>query len=102
MAVGRKRWLGEQNLSVVAGVPWNTSEDDANADGESPEVIRLERKDVPSHTKETYEDEPVPRRIKIRQEDLDEHGYTSGCNGRKAKMHNREARPRSDACRQRI
>ena len=44
----------------------------------------------------------MPRRIKIRQEDLEEYGYTSGCNGRKAKVYNREARPHSDACRQRI
>ena len=52
---------------MVCGAPWNTSEDDADADGEIPKVIRLENQDVPSRAKETYEGEPVPRRIKIRQ-----------------------------------
>jgi len=85
----------------IKWVPWKVSEDDVKADGESYEVLRPEAGDVP---------EPglgrmagaVPRKAKIRREDLMTHGFTAGCEGCKAILAGTTARAHSAKCRGRM
>ena len=65
------RWT-QESASMVVGVPWRTSEDDGNADGEKLEVMKLPEELIKAE-REVME-ESVPRRFRIGKEDLLEHG----------------------------
>ena len=93
------RWA-RSNAELVRGVPWKTSEDDAKADGDDMEVIRLDPDEPPqAHQggrREQFGDIPVPRRVKISREDLQMHGYTAKCEGCRAVMAGRPQRPHNE------
>ena len=92
-----ERW-DSNNANFVRWVPWRTSEDDANVDGEKLEVIKVEAKTMEERTIEP-ELEVVPRRAKILNRDLQTHGYAVGCKGRKAATADKPARAHSEQCR---
>ena len=52
--------------------------------------------------REMFGDVPVPRRAKITKQDLKEHGFTARCEGCRAALANKPARPHSQECRDRM
>ena len=96
------RWT-QKNAELITGVPWNTGENDAKADGDKLEVIKFDpQARDPGGVREQFGDIPIPRRVKISKGDLATHGYTANCEGCKAAMAGRPQRPHSDACRKRM
>ena len=93
-----ERW-GAQSIELVKHVPWRTSEDDPNVDGEPPEVIRLTPEEVKIEREIVNN---VLRRVKIRKQDLENHGYTAKCQGCLAMIRGKAQQKHSDACRRRI
>ena len=73
--------MEQENAELVQGVPWNLSEEDEKADGDKLEVIKLDPEDAEAaeqgYKREQFGDIPVPRRVKIAKQDLQEHGYTA-------------------------
>ena len=47
-------------------------------------------------------EEPVPRRMRISKEDLQEHGFTDGCKGCKAIIKKAPAQAHTETCRARM
>ena len=99
------RW-DPKNAELIRGVPWNTSEQDEKADGDKLEVIKITPDEAeaanPADKKEHFGNIPVPRRVKIGKSDLLEHGYTARCEGCKAALAGRPAKPHSEECRTRM
>ena len=97
------RW-DPKNAVLVSGVPWNTGEADDEADGDKMEVIRLEPNALEERPKERemFGDVLIPRRAKIGKKDLLQHGYTARCEGCRAALADRPARPHSEECRNRM
>ena len=97
------RW-DSKNAELVRGVPWNTGDADDEADGDKMEVIKLEPGAFEEQPKERemFGDVPVPRRAKITKKDLKEHGFTARCEGCRAALADRPARPHSKECRDRM
>ena len=96
-----ERWHAE-NLQMVGGVPWRTSEEDKNADGEAmsrevPEAVRME----PEEGKEE-EELVVPRNIYLKKTDFEAHGYSKDCKGCRAVLRGAARTPHSAECRKRM
>ena len=71
-----ERWTRE-NLEMVGGVPWI---DEQDGEGLKLEVTIM-NKDCRERVRGEAEGEAVPRRMFIRKQDVDEHGYTVRCPG---------------------
>ena len=96
------RW-GAANLEMVGGVPWRTSEEDEDADGEvlrreAPEAVRME----PEEEERREEELPIPRAVYLRKTDLEKHGYTKDCPGCRAVLRGAARMPHSAGCRKRM
>ena len=70
------RWRKE-NLDLVGGVPWKIGEEGEDL---STEVTIMD-KDYKEKVKEEAREQGVPRRVYIKREDVEKHGYTSRCPG---------------------
>ena len=101
----RKRW-DPKNAELIRGVPWNLNEEDDNADGDKMEVIRVDPEDAEAAAqkegREMFGDVPVPRRVKIGKNDLLQHGYSARCEGCRAALGGKPAKPHSEECRTRM
>jgi hypothetical protein len=96
------RWDGEA-LAKVTGVPWRTSEEDQEVDGERlPSVTKVMSEKEEEGEKENLAGEGVPRRFPISRKDLTAHGYTSGCPGCKAVLRGGIKQKHTPACRARL
>jgi len=72
-----ERWTRE-NLEMVGGVPWQMEE----VDGEDLKLeVTVMDKDYRERVREEAAEETVPRRMFIRKQDVEEHGYTTRCPG---------------------
>ena len=96
-----ERWNAE-NLELVGGVPWRTSEEDKNADGEAlrmevPEAVRM----APEEEKEE-EELVVPRNVYLKKSDFETHGYSKDCKGCRAVLRGAARTPHSAECRKRM
>ena len=96
-----ERWNAE-NLELVGGVPWRTSEEDKNADGEAlrrevPEAVKM----APEEEKEE-EELVVPRNIYLKKSDFETHGYSKDCKGCRAVLRGAARTPHSAECRKRM
>ena len=97
-----EKWDAE-NLQLVGGVPWRTSDSDAKADGEAWKMDVPPA--IPTTTGEVEEDgwkEVVPRRAGLRREDFEKHGYSGGCPGCTALLRGTARQGHSEACRKRM
>ena len=75
------RWTAT-NAEMIVGVPWNTGENDEDADGEQMELIRPEPGEVPARVKDkVFGEIPVPRRMRIGRKELQQHGFDAKCEG---------------------
>ena len=96
-----ERWPSRA-ADLVVGVPWRKSDDDPNVDGEAPEVVRMEGGQVvPGYRRVAMEDS-VPKRVMIRQQDLENFGYSRNCPGCSAILKGAARQGHSEACRKRI
>ena len=93
-----KRWAAE-GASMVLGVPWNTRENDPDADDEPPMVVVWPTRDDDDTRNRREQEEAVPRRPQLKKEDFDEFGYIQGCPECKAALLRKPAQGDSDACR---
>ena len=63
---------------MVGGVPWQMEE----VDGEDVKLeVTVMEKDYHERVSEEAAEEAVPRRMFIRKQDVEEHGYTLRCPG---------------------
>lgn len=94
------RWRAE-TANLVTGVPWKTSENDKDADGEDYEVIRLGTSfaERPSCAEAPSS---IPRNAPITKHELEIHGYTSKCPGCAAILKGTSRQGHSEACRKRF
>ena len=77
-----QQWDAEL-VKSVRGLPWKTSPEETGEGAKLPEPLVV-RQDVteglPPPTREVVRPEVIPpRRVYIRQAELDAHGYTAGC-----------------------
>jgi len=98
-----ERWK-QSNSELIGGVPWNTSSDDPETDGDGLEgVIKLESRRLEEKEAEEVRDAvEVPRSFMITQGDLDKFGYTEKCAGCRARIRNATRQPHSAECRSRL
>ena len=94
-----ERW-SKENLELVVGVPWRTSETDPQVDGEPLEVIRPGPR-IAEEDKERGQ-EAVPRSFWITKADMEEHGYSARCPGCTAVLRGRNRQGHSTGCRKRF
>ena len=85
---------------MIVGVPWRTSDQDLNIDGEKPEVMKLSESEV--QLEREVMKETLPRRFYIQQQDLDAHGYTAKCPGCSSILRRSTRQGHSEACRKRL
>ena len=91
-----ERW-DPKTLELVKHPPWRTSDDDPNVDGEVPDITRMIM--TPRQKEEAKEEVIVPRRMYLKKEDFERHGYTRDCLGCKALLMGARAVGHSAACR---
>ena len=104
----QQRWRAK-NLEMVGGVPWRTSGNDPNADGEA-----MDPKPIGVNDGEALQEDEreilrevvkmnVPRTFRTTDEDYQTHGYSRGCPGCRALLRGGTARQKhSEQCRKRI
>ena len=96
-----ERWDADL-LSKVRGVPWRTSDEDPDVDGEKlPGVVRV-MTEVEEQNENTMAEEKVPRSFQITKEDLGRHGYSDGCPGCKAILRGTARQGHTHGCRRRL
>ena len=98
-----ERWTTEK-LKMIGGVPWRTSEEDANMDGEAMKMtVKVMNK---AYIAQKMEDEEfkdvVPRRFDIKKQDLDTHGYSKSCPGCLAILRKTARQGHSEGCQKRM
>ena len=94
-----ERWT-PGSVDEVRHVPWRTSDNDPEVDGERPRVIRLTPEE--EEVEREVMSRAVPRRANISKEDLVEHGYTARCPGCLAILRGTARQGHSDECRKRM
>ena len=97
------RW-GEDCLSWVDRVPWNSHKEALDADGKMPEDLLVEARPVEGNAQIVFIEtkSKVPREFYIKKEDLEEHGYTRGCGGCSSVFRGLARQPHNDVCRERL
>ena len=100
-----ERWSSGSAVAFT-GVPWRTSDDDMDADGEKMEAEEMEGLQIIRDEDKKNEDEkvenPPPIRVHIRKEDLTKHGYSKRCPGCAAVLSGSTRQAHSEACRKRL
>ena len=97
-----ERWSVE-NLRLVTGVPWQPAPGDDNVENTMPSLdLPVADPEVEIRRPEVREKECVPRRMYLREKNLEEFGRTVGCKGCLAKMRGAVHAIHSDACRARM
>ena len=99
-----EKWDSE-NLELVGGVPWRTSEADKNADGEAlkmevPEAVRMAPEE--ERKEEESEELVVPRNVYLKKADFEMHGYSKDCRGCKSMLRGTAKVQHSPECRKRV
>ena len=78
------RWGGD-NLNWVKWAPWRRYKDAVEADGDLPEGVPAEEREIegPSQKGVVFvkTNRLVPRKFYISKKDAEKHGYTRGCGG---------------------
>ena len=93
------RWK-KSSADMVVGVPWRVKEDDPNADGELPDAVKLSGPEIAVEREKA--DKSIPDRFTINREDLEKHGFSSGCPGCKAILKGTARQGHSEGCRKRL
>ena len=101
-----QRW-DARNLEWVQAVPWNTGNDDGDADGEVPEFdfkhgpgTRLTEGEM-----EEIQANKAPKilhRAHLKKADFEKFGYTDRCGGCSAHLRGLHVQPHADHCRRRM
>ena len=93
-----ERWARE-NLEMVGGVPWRMGE----IDGEDLKLeVTVMDKDYREGMLGEVVEEAVPRRMFIRKQDVEEHGYTVRCPGCVSILRGTARQEHSTECRRRL
>ena len=93
-----ERWTRE-NLEMVGGVPWQMEE----VDGEDLKLeVTVMDKDYRERVREEAAEETVPRRMFIRKQDVEEHGYTTRCPGCVSILRGTARQEHTAECRRRL
>ena len=94
-----ERW-SNKSVDMVRHVPWQSSNEDPDADGPLPAVIRLTP--MCEDAARDVARERMPRSFYITQDDLTRHGYTAKCPGCLAILKGTARQGHSKACRHRL
>lgn len=96
-----ERWA-QENVKKIAGVPWKTHPDDSNADGEDLKmdvtVMDAQYREVVSRNAM----DNVPKSAQITKQDLEQLGYTVGCQGCVAILRGTARQTHAAGCRKRL
>ena len=76
----KERW-DRSNLEMVVSVPWRRNEDDPEMDGERQKSEVIVMDEDYKEKLEAEEHVPVPKRVYISRENLEEFGFTARCLG---------------------
>ena len=87
---------------MVVVVPWRKNEDDPKMDGERPksEVIVMDKEY--KEKLEAEEHVPIPKRVCISRENLEEFGFTARCPGCVSLLRGTARQAHTESCRRRI
>ena len=98
-----ERWT-DQNLAMIGGVPWRTSDNDPKVDGKKLEVVKSPEGQCTQPQDKVTEiaRETVPIGFKITKKDLEDVGYSKGCPGCFSILRGTSLLKHSSACRQRL
>ena len=100
--VMEERWSRE-NLDLVGGIPWRISDGDPKGDGEPMKIgLKLPEAEKTELVREAEEREKAPRRFPIERKDLEDFGFTQGCQGCKAILKKTARQGHSEECRRRL
>ena len=100
----KERW-DQSNLEMVVAVPWRKNEDDPKMNGER---LKSEESEVVTMDKEyrekleAEEHVPVPKRVYISRENLEEFGFTAMCPGCMSLLRGTARKAHTENCRRRI
>ena len=93
-----ERWTRD-NLEMIGGAPWKMDK----ADGEDLKLeVTIMDKDYRERIREEAGRETVPRRMFIRKEDVEEHGYTVRCPGCVSILRGTARQEHTEVCRRRL
>ena len=97
----KERW-DRSNLEMVVAVPWRKNEDDPKMDGErlKSEVIVMDKEY--KEKLEAEEHVPVPKRVYISRENLEEFGFTARCSRCMSLLRGTARQAHTESCRMRI
>ena len=97
----KERW-DQSNLEMVVAVPWRKNEDDPKVDGErlKSEVVTMDKEYTEKLEAEEYV--PVPKRVYISRENLEEFGFTARCPGCMSLLRKTARQAHTENCRRRI
>jgi len=97
-----ERW-DRTNIEKIVGVPWKNNEQDANADGDGMRgEVKIMDKEYRERMEAEEEHVAMPRRIYIKKDDLEKHGYMVGCPGCVSILKGTARQAHSEACRKRM
>ena len=74
-----ERW-DPSTLELVRHPPWRTNDDVPNEEDETPEVIKMDKMEEDKAKEELL----VPKRMYLKKEDFETHGYSAKCPGCRA------------------
>ena len=97
----KERW-DRSNLEMVVAVPWRKSEDDPRTDGEHLKSEVIVMNEEYKEKFETEEHVPVPKRVYISRENLEEFGFTARCPGCMSLLRGTARQAHAENCRRRI
>ena len=94
----KERW-DRSNLEMVVAVPWRKNEDDPKMDGErlKTEVIVMDKEY--KEKLEAEEHVPIPKRVYISRENLEEFGFTARCPGCVSLLRGTARQAHTESCR---
>ena len=97
-----ERW-SKDSLEMVGGVPWYKNDRDEKIDGEAMKTeVKVMNKEYQEKFEDTEEHVPVPRRMAITKQNLEDHGYTVGCPGCVSILKGTARQMHTEGCRRRI
>ena len=99
--ISKERW-DRSNLEMVVAVPLRKNEDDPKMDGErlKSEVVVMDKEY--RENLEAEEHVPVPKRVYISRENLEEFGFTARCPGCMSLLRGTARLAHTENCRRRI
>ena len=93
------RWIGE-NAYMVKWCPW-TNKEEKDMEKDFTVAVRMRDGELEAEKKVETQD-AVPRNLFITVKDLQEHGYSFGCQGCLSILRGKSRQGRSAACRKRF